>query len=315
MSQVVDLDQKHPGAASIGTQIAAHVNSVVLDSQRTIRVATAALLAGGHVLLDDVPGVGKTSMAHAFAQCIGGSFQRIQGAVDLMPSDIAGSMIYNPQTGEWSVKEGPVFANVVLVDEVGYLPSRAQSALLEVMEEGQASIDGHPRPLPTPNWVISTRNPTNQGGYPLMPAILDRFAVVLSLGYPDAAAEIELVRSPIRSASDQVSPVCSTHQLERAQRECERVELGELVAQYIVAICRATRTVASVALGASPRAAVTLASMARAWAVMDNRDYVVPDDIQDLAPDVLAHRLVGDVDACQVIHDVLQAVPVPVGRR
>jgi MoxR-like ATPase len=284
------------------------VSDVVLDTVLT------TVLAGAHLLVEDHPGVGKTLLARSVASAIGGTFGRVQATVDLLPGDIVGANVWQPGVGEFIFRPGPVFANVVLVDELNRASPKTQSGLLEAMEEGQVTVDGTSRSLPRPCFVIATQNPSAgyDGTYALPPAQLDRFLARVSLGYPDAAAEIALLRS---TAPDPSRPVTDSAGLADAQRTVERVHASDAVLAYVVDLVRFTRSSARVQVGASPRAAVWLVRAARARAAMDGRDFVVPDDVRALAAPVLVHRLDLGTDASlaaaeDVIAQALTEVPL-----
>lgn len=292
---------RHPeagGDTSVGHEVAIrllrNVEQVVVGKQMETALVMAALLSGGHVLLEDVPGTAKTILARVIAQSIeGATFARLQGTPDLQPTDITGLSIFNQRTREFEFRAGPVFANVVLVDEVNRAMPRTQSAMLEAMAERQVTVDGVTRALPSPFLVIATENPIDQEGtFPLPEAQLDRFAVRTALGYPLEDEEIEIVLAqrhghPIAT----LKPVIDTAGLHTLQRAVEAVYIDELVLRWAVALVRATREVEGVALGASVRGSLTLERTARAWALLQGRDHVIPDDIERLFLPVLGHRL------------------------
>jgi MoxR-like ATPase len=292
---------RHPeagGDTSIGHEVAIrllrNVEQVVVGKKTETALVMAALLSGGHVLLEDVPGTAKTILARVIAQSIeGATFARLQGTPDLQPTDITGLSIFNQRTREFEFRAGPVFANVVLVDEINRAMPRTQSALLEAMAERQVTVDGVTRALPSPFLVIATENPIDQEGtFPLPEAQLDRFAVRTALGYPLEDEEIEIVLAqrhghPIAT----LKPVIDTAGLHTLQRAVEAVYIDELVLRWAVALVRATREVEGVALGASVRGSLTLERTARAWALLQGRDHVIPDDIERLFLPVLGHRL------------------------
>jgi MoxR-like ATPase len=278
-------------------------------------VAVVAALSGGHLLLEDVPGVGKTVLARTLAHSLGARLSRVQGHPDLLPTDVTGVSIYSPQTMAWEFRPGPVFAHVVLVDELNRTPPRTQSALLEAMEEQQVTVDGDTWALPKPHLVLATQNPAGQmGTHPLVESQLDRFAVSTPLGYPDAATETLLtLQNGGRSALAGLRPVCSIEQWAGVIEVTRRIHVAVPVAEYAVAVARATRRAPSVRLGASPRASMTLVRSAQAHALLHGREFVSPVDIQAMAVPTLAHRLVTDGATAgeSVIVDILRSIPVP----
>lgn len=301
--------------ASVLTQ---NVESVLRTSRNVADIVATAALAGGHLLIEDVPGVGKTILARALARSLGADLSRIQGHPDLLPSDVTGVSVYDPDTKAWEFRPGPVFSHVVLVDELNRTPPRTQSALLEAMEEQQVTVDGESWPLPRPHMVIATQNPISQRGtYPLVESQLDRFAVSTTIGYPGAEDETHLVmHQGGKYALEDLQPVCTTEQWAEAQRATEAIPVAESVAAYAVEICRATRAAPGVRLGASPRAAIWLIRCAQAHAVLNDRDYVAPDDVKAVAVSVLAHRLVTDepdsrAAGARIVEDLLDATPSP----
>jgi MoxR-like ATPase len=272
----------------------------------------AALLAGGHLLLDDHPGVGKTQLARTLASSLASRFSRVQGTVDLLPSDIVGVSVWRTETESFEFRAGPVFAHVLLVDELNRATPKTQSGLLEAMQEGQVTVDGASRPLPSPFMVIATQNPSAgyDGTYPLPPAQLDRFLAQVSLGYPSAEQELAL----LSGGSAQVAPATTPSQLLAAQRAVATVHASQMLLSYILGLLVATRNHPMVEVGASPRAGLLLLAAARARAAINGRDFVVPDDVQVMAPAVLRHRLqlgagTGVSNADEVVADVLARVP------
>jgi MoxR-like ATPase len=306
---------------SIRDRVAAEVEKVALAHEQTVERIVAALLVGGHVLLEGVPGVAKTLVANAVARALGLEFRRAQFTPDMLPSDLLGTMTLHG--GELAFRPGPVFTSVLLADEINRTPPKTQAALLEAMEERQVTIEGTPRPLPQPFIVLATQNPVEyEGTYPLPEAQLDRFLFKLELGYPPEEEEraiLALRHRGVQPATlDDVSVVVAADELEQAQREVDSTGVSDEVAAYATAIVRATRTLPSVELGASPRAGVHLLAAAKASARLDGRGYVTPDDIAAVAPDVLRHRLLLRAEAeldryrpDDAVQAALDAVPVP----
>lgn len=297
-----------------------NLNSVVLGTPDATAAAATAVLAAGHLLIEDVPGVGKTMLAKAIAASIGAPLARIQGHPDLLPSDITGISVFSATSDSWEFRPGPVFANVVLFDELNRTPPRSQAALLEAMEEQQVSVDGESWPLPRPHLVLATQNPIDQAGtFPLVESQMDRFLLATRLGYPDETTETRLALAHgAQPTLASLSAVCTPAELSSAQAVVAEVPVAPAVAHYAVAVVRATRNDAQVRLGASPRAAIGLVSAARAHAVVSGRSFVLPDDIKAVAPSVLAHRLVTEATAVgaldsgrAAITSILERVPSP----
>jgi MoxR-like ATPase len=291
----------------------------VVDAERPTRLLAIALLAEGHALIEDVPGVGKTVLAKAFSRALGLRFARVQGTPDLLPGDVTGSSVL--QAGEFRFVPGPIFTNVLLVDEVNRATPRTQSGLLEAMQERQVSVDGKTHPLPDPFLVLATENPIElEGTFELPEAQLDRFLVRIGVGYPSEEGERAVARR-YRVAAEPLDavPVVADADAIRAARDAVRTVLvTEDVERYLVGICRATRIHPDLRLGASPRASVALYRASQAWAALDGRDFVLPDDVAAVARPVLAHRLLLDIDrelagaaAEVVLVDVLESVPIP----
>ena len=302
-------------------KIRANVGEVIVGADQTVNLVLVALLAGGHVLLEDVPGTGKTTMARAFAASIGGTFRRIQFTPDLMPSDVLGINFYSQKSGEFEFRSGPLLANVVLADEVNRATPRTQSALLEAMEERTITVDGETRALPRPFMVLATQNPVElEGTFPLPEAQLDRFLLRLQVGYPDAEGELAILRRfEDASPLNDLKPVVQAEELVALSARLPGVHVEDAVAKYAVALVRATRDHAAFDLGASPRATLALFRAARAYAAIDGRDYVRPDDLKILAQPVLGHRLLLSSNtrlrgrtADDVLDEILAEVPVPV---
>jgi len=282
------------GLTSMARQIVSNVEQVVHGRHHAVELVTCALLAGGHVLIEDIPGSGKTTLARAFARSLGGTFHRIQATADLLPSDITGSGVWDPDQHRFHFVPGPLFAHVVLADELNRTPPRTQSAFLEAMDEGAVTVDGVRHPLPEPFFVVATQNPLEQHGtYPLPEGQLDRFAVCVRLGGLELAAERQVVREQlVRPTVDDLSAVVDPQLLTSARLGVRTTYVADSVLEHTLAIVRATRVDPRIELGASSRAALTLVRCAQARALLAGRDYVVPDDTKALAASVLSHRLV-----------------------
>ena len=275
------------------TRLQANIEQVLFGKPAPIRLAIVALLARGHLLIEDIPGVGKTTLAQALARSLGGSFQRIQFTSDLLPSDILGVSIYDPREGHFEFKPGPLFANVVLADEINRTTPKTQSSLLEAMNDFQVSVDHHTYPLPKPFMVMATQNPLEfHGTHPLPESQMDRFLLRLRLGYPDREEEKRILRAPVASAAlERLQPVLSGQELLGLQQVVEQVRMEESLVNYLMAIVEATRRCEGLTLGVSPRGALALYRAAQALALVQGRDYCIPDDVKRLAIPVLAHRV------------------------
>lgn len=307
-------------APAAARAIVDNVSRVIVGKTPVIEQTLAALIAQGHVLVEDVPGVGKTMLAKSLAASLGCQFKRIQFTPDLLPSDITGISIYNQRNGQFEFRPGPVMAQVVLADEINRATPKTQSALLEAMEELQVSVDGATHHLEPPFIVLATQNPVEyEGTFPLPEAQLDRFLVRVSLGYPDFAEEIAVIeRQEQTHPIDALQPVADPADVVRLQAAAREVYVDSLVRQYIVSLAEATRGHQDVALGASPRASLGMFRMARAYALLQNRDYVIPDDVQSLAHGVMGHRIILSPAARmrrlqprEVIDRLLETVPIP----
>jgi MoxR-like ATPase len=286
----------------------------ILGKPQVVRLAVVGLLARGHVLIEDAPGVGKTTLAAALARSIGGRFQRIQFTSDMLPSDILGVSVWQPDRGQFLFKPGPVFANVVLADEINRTTPKTQSSLLEAMNETQVSIDHATYPLPRPFMVLATQNPHEyEGTYPLPESQLDRFLLRIRIGYPGAADEKAILRGQA-APPEVVEPVLSGQEVAALQADTEQVDIDESVLDYLMALVAATRASGLLTLGVSPRGSRALLRAAQASALADGRDYVVPDDVKRLAIPVLAHRVLpraGAVDGDNAIRTIAEEVAVP----
>lgn len=269
------------------------INRVLLGKERQVRLALACLLARGHLLLEDLPGMGKTTLSHALARVLGLSYQRIQFTSDLLPGDILGTSVFDRDSGQFSFHPGPIFAELVLADEINRATPKSQSALLEAMEERQVTIEGATRPLPEPFFVIATQNPSCQGGtFALPESQLDRFLMRIALGYPARAAERALLLGASRrELLPQLEPVLDPRALAALQAQAGAVHVSEAVVDYILRLAETTRSQPSFALGLSPRGSLGLLAAARAWALLAGREYVIPEDVQSVLPAVAGHRL------------------------
>jgi MoxR-like ATPase len=303
-------------------RVADNVERVIAGARDQVEAAVVCLFAGGNLLLEGVPGVGKTMLAKALAASIDGSFNRVQATPDLLPSDLTGVSVWDQHAGEFRFVPGPLFANVVLVDEVNRTTPRTQSALLEPMEERQVTVEGVTHPLPRPYLVIATENPVDQHGtYPLPEGQLDRFMMTVVVGYPDDGSATQIVtRQLLAHPIDELGAVVSADDVERHQHAVRTVHVESSVVEYVVQLTKATREHGDVLLGASPRSMIALTRAAQSRAVMVGRDHVLPDDVKALAGSVLGHRIVprsrGTVasgTALDVVRELLERVPVPLG--
>ncbi|MEG4985842.1 MoxR family ATPase [Microcoleus sp. BR0-C5] len=292
-----------------------NLGKTIVGKGDAIRLVLVAVLSGGHALLEDVPGVGKTLLAKSLARSIDGKFQRIQCTPDLLPTDVTGTNIWNPRSGEFEFLPGPVFANVLLADEINRATPRTQSALLEVMEEKQVTVDGVSRNVPAPFFVIATQNPIEyQGTFPLPEAQMDRFTLSLTLGYPAALEELQMLERLSDSfAVEDLQPCISLAEVQELRRLCAAVKVEGSLKQYIVDLVRSTREDEEITLGVSPRGAVALHRASQALAFISGRDFATPDDVKDLAPHVLSHRLIpaGGRRAKTIVDKLLRSVPIP----
>jgi MoxR-like ATPase len=306
------------------TAIVRNVLKVIQGNESAIRHAVACLVAGGHLLIEDVPGVGKTSLGKSLAASIDCKQRRIQFTSDLLPSDVTGVSVFDRVTSQFEFRPGPIFANIVLGDEINRTPPKTQSALLEAMEERQVTVDGVTYQLPAPFMVIATQNPIeHEGTYPLPVSQLDRFLMRIHLGYPSPAAEMDLLeRHGVDEPLASLGAVAEPDQILDLAKQVREIHCSTAIQQYIVDLANATRTHPAVLLGMSPRAALALQRAARAWAVLHDRDYVLPDDIKAVALPVIGHRLelrtartAGTDNVAAVINELLSKVPVPEGER
>jgi MoxR-like ATPase len=299
-----------------------NIESVIIGKPDVVKLTVTCLLARGHVLLEDVPGIGKTALARATARSVACAFRRIQFTPDLLPSDITGVSIFDSERKDFAFKRGPIFSNIILADEINRATPRTQAALLEAMNENRVSVDGTTHNLPSPFLVIATQNPLEFAGtYPLPESQLDRFLMILKMGYPTPEEERQIITS--RSAADPVEALQAVLSTDDVNRLCERVNdvrLDDAVTTYVIEIANRTRNDRSLVAGVSPRGAIHLTRAARAHALVDGRDYATPDDIKAVAVNVLSHRVVekrsrasqdGRAASGQILRKILQEIPVP----
>ena len=294
-------------------QAQAQVNALVLGKAQAVRLAFVALLSDGHLLIEDLPGLGKTTLAHALAATLGLEFQRVQFTSDLLPADVVGVSVFDPQSRQFQFHPGPVFTQVLLADEINRAPPRTQSALLEAMAEHQVTVDGRTHPLPDPFFVIATQNPVDLSGtYPLPDSQLDRFLLRLQLGYPDEAAERDLLAgADRRNLIAQTKPVLSTDDVLAIRRAVDAVYVSDSLINYVQALLARSRKHPGVRVGLSPRAGLALLRASRAYALLLGRPHVVPEDVQALFAPVASHRLVAEADAApDIAKSILYAVTV-----
>lgn len=307
--------------SAVARRLMDEVEKVIVGKRHVVEQLTIAILCEGHVLLEDVPGLGKTMLARSLAGALGGDFSRVQFTPDLLPTDITGSLVFNPKTAEFSYREGPIVANVLLADEINRAGPRTQSALLEAMEERQVSVERHVVQMPRPFFVIATQNPVElEGTFPLPEAQLDRFLMRLSIGYPELEDERAMLRrfrenTPLES----VEVITTTEEMTRLIEGVRRIHISEVVEDYLLQVIRATRESESFEVGASPRAALALARVAQAYAAVQGRDFVKPDDVRLMIGPVLAHRVISTAQTDLLGHDsgallaaIVEEIPAPV---
>jgi MoxR-like ATPase len=316
------LDTVQAGIQDVADRIIANVERVIVGKTAEVQLTVIGLLCQGHLLIEDVPGVGKTMLAKALARSIGTTFKRIQFTPDMLPSDVTGVSIFNQQTRQFEFRPGPIMAQIVLADEINRATPKTQAALLEAMEEKQATVDGVTHMLPSPFMVLATQNPIEyEGTFPLPEAQLDRFLLRLALGYPTAASEIEVLASQqYAHPIEKLEQAVTVDELLAVQAEVRKVYADPVIKNYVVEIVTQTRRHADVYLGASPRGSLALFRTAQARAALNGRDYIIPDDIKALAEPALSHRIIigpaariKEVTARTVVRDIVSTVPVPGG--
>lgn len=301
-------------------KLIANIEKVIIGKRNVIEKALVALFCEGHILLEDVPGIGKTMLARSIAKSIDATFKRIQGTPDLLPVDILGVSIFNPETKKFEYRKGPIFANVVLVDEINRATPKTQSALLEAMGEGQISIEGISIPLPKPFLVVATQNPIEfEGTFPLPEAQMDRFFINLSIGYPEQKEEEEVIlRQNESHPINFLKPVIDIETILLIQKHISSVHVDDSIREYIVKLVQATRNDSSLSLGSSPRGSIALYKASQAMAAINGRDYVIPEDVKNMSKEVLRHRIIlkseaklKKITADTVIDRILSSIPVP----
>ncbi len=307
-------------AWQVAERVVANVETVIVGKHREVELTLLALLCKGHILIEDVPGVGKTALAKAISRSLGCSFKRIQFTPDLLPSDVTGVSIYNQKVSEFEFRPGPIMAQIMLADEINRATPKTQSALLEAMEERQVTVDGTTYPLPNPFIVLATQNPIEyEGTFPLPEAQLDRFLIRISMGYPQPRDEIEILnRQQMAHPLESIQQVASLEELIEAQQAVKEIYVDQLIKEYIVNVTSATRRQEEVYLGASPRGSLALYRTSQARALLEGRNYVIPDDVKALAEITLAHRLIMSPSArmkgltsSTIIQEILRQTPVP----
>ena len=317
---MTDVKQEETQASLVAERIIENINRVIIGKDNAIRLGVIALMSRGHVLIEDVPGVGKTMLAKSLSRSTGCSFSRVQFTPDLLPSDITGVSVYNQKTGGFEFRPGPIIAQVVLADEINRATPKTQSALLEAMEENQITVEGVTHPLPQPFMIMATQNPIEyEGTFPLPEAQLDRFLLRIHLGYPSFDDEVSIMDGQqLTHPFDELGSVASPEEVVALQMRAREVYVDPLVKQYIVTLADTTRSHRDVALGASPRASLALQRTSQAQALLRNRDYVLPDDVKELAEPVFSHRLVltassrmQGVDGRRLIQQILDSIEVP----
>ena len=301
-------------------RIIENMEKVIVGKTDTVKLLIVGLLTKGHILIEDVPGLGKTMLALALAKSISADFKRIQFTPDLLPSDVTGGFVYNPKTGDFDIRKGPVFTNILLADEINRTTPRTQSALLECMQEYTVSLDGKTFALPNPFIVVATQNPIEyQGTYPLPEAQIDRFSMKINMGYLRNEEEVKVIsEQKIQHPIENLKPALDLEKVLELQEEVKKIQVSPNVLEYIVKLVSATRKKEEVKLGASPRASIALMKTSSAWALLEGRDYVIPEDVVNLLPWVLKHRIILQPKALiagktpeHIISDLLRSTPIP----
>ncbi len=300
-------------------KLIANIEKVIVGKTETVKMLIIGLLTNGHILIEDVPGMGKTMLSLTLAKSVGGEFKRIQATPDLLPTDITGGFVYSPKTGEFDFKRGPVFTHILLVDEINRTTPRTQSALLECMQEYKVTVEGATYPLPSPFMTIATQNPIEyQGTYSLPEAQIDRFLMKINIGYPSLSEEIKVVsEQKLKHPVESVMPVMTLEDVVKLQEQVKRIQVSAEVMEYIVKLVSSTRKSDVVKQGASPRASIAIMKASCAWAFIEGRDYVIPDDVIKLLPRVLKHRIIlhpkaviSGMNADLVIDGILKQIPI-----
>ncbi len=315
--------EQHDTARELAQKIIDNIERVIVGKSRAVELGVIALMCEGHALIEDVPGVGKTMLARSIARSVGATFKRIQFTPDLLPSDVTGVSIYNQQTGEFEFREGPIIAQMVLADEVNRATPKTQSAMLEAMDERQVTVEGITHIVPSPFMVMATQNPVEyEGTFPLPEAQLDRFLLIISLGYPTMEEELEIIeRQQMAHPIESLESVATAQEVMDLQRTIRTIYVDDLVKEYIVNLADATRSHPDISLGASPRASLAMYRGGQAIALIRGRDFVLPDDVKDLAQSMLSHRIIVSpaarmrgVSRPEIVDTILEQIPVPGGQ-
>ena len=315
--------QQHDIARELAQKIIENIERVIVGKSRAVELGVIALMCEGHALIEDVPGVGKTMLARSVARSVGATFKRIQFTPDLLPSDVTGVSIYNQQTGDFEFREGPILAQMVLADEVNRATPKTQSAMLEAMDERQVTVEGITHSVPRPFMVMATQNPVEyEGTFPLPEAQLDRFLLIISLGYPTIEEELEIIeRQQMAHPIESLESVATAQEVMELQRTIRTIYVDDLIKEYIVNLSDATRSHPDISLGASPRASLAMYRGGQAIALIRGRDFVLPDDVKELASPMLSHRMIVSpaarmrgVSSPEVVEAILEQIPVPGGQ-